>query len=378
MTATSQHARQKAQKRAAILVLQDSSFFLGSALGPSKTIAGELVFNTSMTGYQEALTDPSYAGQILTFCYPLIGNYAFSKEAFESKKIHAKATVVKEACQKPFQSNSYKNTLNQFLHEQETPGIANVDTRSIVLKIRESGVLPSALQTFDEKEIRDFEDAKQAALQLCQKAKSFDYSTQNFAEQVSQKNNQTFGNPDAKKHVVLVDCGAKQSIPAQLAKHGAKTTSVHCNTTSREILALKPDAVVFSNGPGNPQTLQKTIQTCKELLGKQPIFGVCLGNQIIARALGAKTFKLKFGHRGSNHPVIHQDSGRVFITAQNHGFAVKNLPKNVEPLFENCYDNTNEGIKCMEKQTFSVQFHPEANPGPYDTSFLFKEFLEML
>ncbi len=378
------------QKRVALLVLQDSSFYAGTALGTSKRVLGELVFNTSMTGYQEALTDPSYAGQILTFCYPLIGNYSFSPESFESQKIHARATVVAESCQKPFQptpatapaaaatAQSPQATLDEFLASQNTPGIAGVDTRSIVLRIREHGVLPSALQTFEEGELRDHADCLQAAQELAKTASSFDYSTQNFVQEVSPTGLRIAGNPNAKKHAVLVDCGAKKSIEHSLARLGCRVTVVPWDYSAKKILELEPDGVLFSNGPGNPALLAKSIQACRELLGQKPIFGICLGNQILAHALGADTFKLKFGHRGSNHPVIHADSNRVFITAQNHGFAVQNLPQGVEPLFENCYDGTNEGIKCVEKQAFSVQFHPEANPGPYDTSFLFEEFTEML
>ncbi|MFA6048613.1 MAG: glutamine-hydrolyzing carbamoyl-phosphate synthase small subunit [Candidatus Micrarchaeia archaeon] len=368
-----------AKKRVALLVLQDSSFYAGTALGATKRALGELVFNTSMTGYQEALTDPSYAGQILTFCYPLIGNYSFSPESFESAKMHARAAVVAESCQKPFlQSPAHAGTLGDFLASQNAPGIAGVDTRSIVLRIREHGALPCALQTFEEGELRDHADLAQAAAELAKTATAFDYSKENFVEEVSQKTVRTVGSRDAKKHVVLVDCGAKKSIEHSLARLGARVTIVPWDYSAKKILELEPDGVLFSNGPGNPALLSKPIQCCRELLGKKPVFGICLGNQILGHALGANTFKLKFGHRGSNHPVMHADSKRVFITAQNHGFAVQNLPPGVEPLFENCYDGTNEGIKCADKAAFSVQFHPEANPGPYDTSFLFEEFLEML
>ncbi len=390
MTATTEHGifpssfskkgtAAHSNSRVGILVFQDSSFLAAEGMGAAKQVLGELVFNTSMTGYQEALTDPSYAGQILTFCQPLIGNYGFSPECLESEKIFASAAIVREECEKPFFAPLHAQTLGEFLSAHGTPGLTGLDTRSIVLRIREHGVLPAALQVFEEGELRNgADDAKQAAQEIAAKINSFDYSGQNYVAQASPKAMRKFGNPDAKKHVVLVDCGAKKSIISRLLSQGARVTAVPWNATAKEIIALEPGGVMYSNGPGDPAMLGEAIESCRGVLGKVPVFGICLGNQILGHALGAKTFKLKFGHRGSNHPVIHADSGRVFITAQNHGYAVKGLPRGVEPLFENAYDSTNEGLKCVEQQAFSVQFHPEANPGPHDTSFLFDEFIEML
>ncbi len=364
--------------RIALLSFQDGSFIPGYALGESKTAIGELVFNTSMTGYQEALTDPSYAGQILTFTYPLIGNYGFSKTAFESQKIHALGAVVHEACTMPIHYNSQNVTLDEFLQQQNAPGIAGVDTRAITLRIREHGVLPAGIRAYGEGELKDEKDCAHAAQELANACKKFDYASQNYVELVSPKSPVQFGSPDAKKHVVLVDCGAKAGIAHNLTQRGARVTAVPWNYSSKQIFELEPDGIMLSNGPGDPALLKPVMQTCRELLGKKPIFGICLGNQILGHALGANTYKLKFGHRGCNHPAIHKDSQRVFITSQNHGFAVGNLPSGVEPLYENAYDGSNEGLKCAEKIAFSVQFHPEARPGPQDTSFLFDDFLEML
>ena len=357
----------------AILVLADGTAYPGNGFGARKGAVGELVFNTSMTGYQEALTDPSYAGQILTFSFPLIGNYGVSKEAFESDKIQPNAVVVKEWCEKPAHRQGVSD-IHEFLCQSGIPGICGVDTREIVIKVRSSGVVPAALVVCDESGI---EEAKVKGLKMLE---GFDYGSVDFVKNVTGKKVETVVPRDGgtKHSVALVDYGAKGSIAAELAKRGCKVMIFPASANAKEILAHGPDGVMLSNGPGDPSLLDYAIETCRGLLGKKPVFGICLGHQILGHALGAKTRKLKFGHRGANQPVIERRSGKCFMTSQNHGYEVCNLPGNVEEWMVNLNDGSNEGLRCGEKDAFSVQFHPEAAPGPRDTSFLFDEFLEML
>jgi len=323
-----------------------------------------------MTGYQEALTDPSYAGQTLCFSYPLIGNYGISKNSFESKKVHCSAVVVKQACEQPQHSQSEKS-FSSFLQENNVPGIAGVDTRKIVLSVRKAGVMGCALQEVGEN------NTKEIAQQLCLQAGKFDYTEKDYVLETGTKENYVV-NDGGSETVVLLDYGAKSSIASELVANGFRVVVMNPLSTSQEVLLQKPIGVVASNGPGDPSKLPYAVQCLQGLLGKIPIFGVCLGHQLLCQALGAKTFKLKFGHRGANQPVKELGSNRCFITSQNHGYAVEQLPSGVEEWFTNLNDGTNEGIICEEKNCRSVQFHPEANPGPYDTKFLFKEFKKML
>jgi carbamoyl-phosphate synthase small subunit len=357
--------------KTALLVLSDGSIFEGHSIGAKVDAVGELVFNTSMTGYQEALTDPSYAGQLLTFCYPLIGNYGISEEAFESSKVQPSAAIVREACNLPTHYQS-RRSLDEFLEQSGVPGISGVDTRAIVRKVRSAGVMPSALV-----QLNDESEREAVIASALKKAKAFDYGANDYVLAVATKTNQVFNEAGAKT-VVLIDVGAKGSIARELVKRGFRVVVVPPKTTAKEIMALEPAGLMVSNGPGDPATATYTIDTLKNLAGKLPIFGICLGHQLLAHTLGAKTFKLKFGHRGSNQPVLNVESGKAFITSQNHGYAVKDLPKTVSELFVNANDGTNEGLRHKELPIFSVQYHPEANPGPYDNRYLFDEFAKML
>ncbi len=362
-----------------LLVLSDGSFFVGSAIGAEKKAVGELVFNTSMTGYQEALTDPSYAGQLLTFSYPLIGNYGVSEEAFESTGVHPAACIVREACGTPDHRRS-KRSLEEFLRASGTPGLEGVDTRTIVKTVRSHGVMPAVLvQVEDEKLLGDEAELGALVDKLVKETKAFNYSAVDYVMQVASKKKTAYGAKGFSKKVVLIDCGAKQSIIRELVKRKLQVIVVPPDTHAKEILAEEPNGVVVSNGPGDPAVMQYAIKTVRNLLGKTPIFGICLGHQILGHALGGNTYKLKFGHRGSNQPVINTETGRAFITAQNHGFAVKNVPREVaSELFTNANDGTNEGLRHAELPVFSAQFHPEANPGPYDSRYLFDEFVKSL
>lgn len=363
----------------AALFFQDNTVIFGNSIGSESDNAGELVFTTSMTGFQESLTDPSYAGQILTFAYPLIGNYGVSDSAFESfnDKVWAKGVVVREASAKPFHYAS-KKTLSEFLKNQGVPAIAGVDSRAIVRKIREHGVLPCALAAWKGAlSEKDFEGKKDDALKLLKK---FDYSNVNFVEAVSEKKKQFFQAKNEKFKVALVDYGAKTSQVQGLLARGCSVTVFPHFVKADEVLTADFDGVMLSNGPGDPVVCAKEVNEIKKLVGKTPIFGICLGHQLLASALGARTFKLKFGHRGANHAVKDVRTGKAFITSQNHGYAVdaKTLPKNAEETLVNCLDGTNEGLRHKELPAFSIQFHPEANPGPYDAGFYFEEFLKLM
>ncbi len=354
--------------KSGVLVLGDGSVYYGAGFGASALAVGEIVFNTSMTGYQEALTDPSYAGQILTLTYPLIGNYGVSEGDFESDRIHAEGFVVREACASPVHAKS-RETIDEFLKRNDVPGIAGIDTRALVRKIRNFGVMPACIAV---------DNGKMDVRELLGKARALDYSAINFVESVSHRGAREFG-PGAKT-VVLIDCGAKMSIVRELVKRDARVVALPHNATEKQILRHEPDGIVISNGPGDPARLGYIARTVRALMRKLPVFGICLGNQILAYAGRGRTYKLKFGHRGSNHPVKDLKTGKVYITSQNHGFAVdaKSLPHEFEVTHINCNDGTVEGIRHKELPARAVQYHPEANPGPYDSGYLFDEFVENL
>ncbi len=366
-------------KASAALFFQDDTVVLGQSAGATGEGIGELVFTTNYTGFQESLTDPSYAGQILTFAYPLVGNYGISESAFESfeNKVWANGVVVREACSAPSHYASAK-TLSGFLGEQGVPAISGVDSRAVVLKVREHGVLPAGLAAWKgvvgEK---DFEALREGVLK---KIGKFDYSATNFAEMTSVKNKAVFKAKAEKHRIALLDYGAKASIARELVKRGCTVTVFPHDTKADAILSEDFDGVMLSNGPGDPEFLKKEIAELKKLVVKKPVFGICLGHQLLASAFGAKTFKLKFGHRGANHAVKDVRTGKALVTSQNHGFAVdsKTLPKEIEETLVNCLDGTNEGIMHKELPVFSIQFHAEANPGPYDAGFYFEEFLKLL
>ncbi|MDD5318171.1 MAG: glutamine-hydrolyzing carbamoyl-phosphate synthase small subunit [Candidatus ainarchaeum sp.] len=358
-----------------ILVLSDGSFFEGPGFGAEGTALGELVFNTAMTGYQEALTDPSYAGQILMMAYPLIGNYGVSEEDYESRKIHAPAFVVREACGLPVHMGSVE-TIHSFLERNGTQGLEGVDTRALVRKVRTRGVMPACVQVYSGKTKPDVEA-------LAAKANALDYSKINFVEKVSAAGRVDVApaKPDSRtKKVALIDCGAKESIARDLTMRNISVSILPWNASTGEILACEPDGLIISNGPGDPTLLSNVAEAVKPLLEKIPVFGICLGHQIIGHAVGGKTFKMKFGHRGANHPVKCLEDGKVYITSQNHGFAVdgKTLPREYEESYCNLNDRTNEGFRHRELPVSTVQFHPEANPGPLDKNALFDRFRKVL
>ncbi len=350
------------------LILEDGTIYYGQSFGAATEIGGEVVFNTGMTGYQEILTDPSYSGQIVTMTYPLIGNYGVNPNDYESQRPHARGFVVREYCEVP--SNWRASlTVDAFLKQYDIPGIAGIDTRSLTKQLRSKGTMRGLITASDESD----------AAVLQRVAAIPDLSGQDFIRGVTTDRIYTEG--DGTKHVVLVDFGAKANIARSLVNYGCKVTVVPCDTASETILKLKPNGIMLSNGPGDPKDVPYAVKTVQELKGKLPIFGICLGHQIIGLALGGDTYKLKFGHRGGNHPVKDLISGKVIITSQNHGFAVH--PDSLDPdeaivSHRNVNDGTVEGIRHKHLPLFSVQYHPEAAPGPTDSAYLFEEFVSYL
>ena len=354
----------------AILVLADGTVFTGSSFGAPVDAYGEIVFNTSMTGYQEMLTDPSYAGQIVVPTYPLIGNYGTNPEDTESARIQVRGFVVREECLRP---NHYLNTttIDEYLSAGGTPGMYGVDTRAITRKLRSHGVMMGYMTT---------ERSSEEALDELKKAP--DYGTLDLVREVScrQPYRWPLDGQEPEFNVVVFDCGTKYNILRLLAKRRCRVTAVPCTFTAEEILAMDPDGIVLSPGPGDPELLDYAVKTVKGLVGKRPIMGICLGNQLIGRAFGARNYKLKFGHRGGNHPVRELATGRVHITAQNHGYALDpdTVKNGLEVSHINLNDGTVEGVRHRELPIFCIQYHSEASPGPLDNTYLFDQFIEMM
>jgi len=355
----------------AMLVLEDGSVYEGYTFGAEVSAYGEVVFNTSMAGYQEMLTDPSYAGQIVVPTYPLIGNYGTNEQDFESNKIQVSGFVVREECQQP---NHYLNnkTIHEYLAESGIPGIYGVDTRAITRKLRSAGVMTGIIT--DKTPEQALEELKKLP----------DYGSIDFVRQVTTEKPYEW-EPDRLDvnslfNIVVLDCGLKYTILRMMRSHGCRVTVVPCTTSAEDILNLKPDGVILSPGPGNPELLDYIVDTIKQLIGKKPIMGICLGNQLIARAFGSRTFKLKFGHHGSNQPVRDLNDGRIHITAQNHGYATDpdSLRGGLEVSHINLNDGTVEGLRHKELPIFSIQYHSEASPGPLDSAYLFERFLDMV
>lgn len=353
------------------LVLEDGTAIRGSLFGARRKVFGELVFNTNMTGYTEALTDPSYRGQILMMTYPLIGNYGVDPASMESETIQPTGFVVKEACAVPSHPKSTLS-LQDFLRAHGTPAIEDADTRALTIKIRSKGTMKAALVPVTE-------DLETIAHQV-RTAPHPD--TRNLVAEVSCR--EVLRYPGVgKRTIVVVDCGVKRNIIREAERY-AEVVRVPFNATSEDILGLKPDGVVLSNGPGDPahpEILATSVKTARELAGRTPILGICLGHQLLALAFGGKTFKLKFGHRGGNQPVKDLRTGRVHITSQNHGFAVDadSLPSSeFEVTHVNLNDGTVEGMAHRELPIFSVQYHPEARPGPWDNEYIFRDFVAEL
>jgi len=356
----------------AILVLEDGSVYEGYSFGAEADTYGEVVFNTSMMGYQEMLTDPSYAGQIVVPTYPLIGNYGTNEQDFESNKIQVRGFVVREECQQPNHYLSTK-TIHEYLAESGIPAIYGVDTRAITRKLRSAGVM-MGMMTSDK--------TPQQALEQLQKLP--DYGSIDFVRQVTTEApyewEPDLAEADSLFNIIVLDCGLKYTILRMMRRHGCRVTAVPCTMSASEILKLEPDGIILSPGPGNPEVLDYIVDTVRELIGKKPIMGICMGNQLIARAFGAKTFKLKFGHRGANHPVRDLSDGRIHITAQNHGYATDpdSLKDGLEVSHINLNDGTVEGLRHQELPIFAIQYHSEASPGPLDNTYLFEKFLEMV
>ena len=359
--------------RPASLVLEDGSVFTGEAFGAEGTSTyGEVVFNTSMTGYQEMLTDPSYAGQIVVPTYPLIGNYGVNERDFESREVRVSGFVVREHCAEPSHSLS-TSTLDEFLASQGVPGISGVDTRAITRRLRTRGVMMGTIAVDEQPD---------SALARLKELPG--YGTVDFVARVSTQ--EPYGWTQAgqalepKYKIVVDDCGLKYNILRILRANGCEVVAVPAGTSADDVLAYKPDGVVMSPGPGDPELLDYAVETAKGIVGKVPILGICLGNQILARAFGGRNFKLKFGHRGGNHPVRDERTGLVHITAQNHGYAVDpdSLPPEVEVSHTNLNDGTVEGLRHKSMPVMSIQYHSEASPGPLDNTYVFDEFLEMV
>ncbi|MWF64498.1 glutamine-hydrolyzing carbamoyl-phosphate synthase small subunit [Staphylococcus haemolyticus] len=348
------------------LVLEDGTYFEGYQLGSNDLSVGEIVFNTAMTGYQETISDPSYTGQIITFTYPLIGNYGINRDDFEALTPTLNGVVVKEASTHPSNFRNQK-TLHDVLVQYKIPGISGVDTRSITRKIRQHGVLKAG-----------FTDNRDDIDSLINTLKSTELP-RDEVETVSTKTPYVSTGSDLS--VVLLDFGKKQNIVRELNMRGCNVTVVPYNTTAEEILAMSPDGVMLSNGPGDPDVVEVAIEMIKGILGKIPFFGICLGHQLFALSQGATSFKMKFGHRGANHPVKDLRSGKVDITSQNHGYAIdKNSLVNtdLEVTHIALNDGTVEGLRHKSLRAFSVQYHPEARPGPSDSNYLFDEFMTMM
>ncbi len=350
------------------LVLEDGSIFEGQIFGAADQTGGEIVFNTSMTGYQEILTDPSYKGEIVCMTYPLIGNYGINKEDFESIKSHVNGFIVREFAEEP-ENWRIEKTLENYLKENNITAISGIDTRALTKILRKQGTMRGIItaENLTDKE-------------LIKKAKNAPgLSGRDLVSQVSRKEVIEYGE-DKKYKVVLVDCGAKNNIQNSLLERDCSVIRVPAVSSAEKILEYNPDGVIFSNGPGDPEDADYAAQTLKNLLGEVPVFGICLGHQLLARACGAETYKLKFGHRGANHPVKDLESGRVYISSQNHGFAVKNeslSDLDLKVTHINVNDKTIEGVRHTKYPAFSVQYHPEASPGPEDSHYLFDDFIKM-
>lgn len=353
----------------AIIALEDGRIFEGKSFGAIGQRCGEVVFNTSLTGYQEVLTDPSYKGQIVTMTYPLIGNYGVNPQDAESRGIFLEAFVVKELSRI---TSNWRSTqsLDDYLKDNNILGIEDVDTRALTRHIRLQGAMKAVIST-ENMNIK----------YLMQKARSSQgLEGRDLVNSVTTTQIHEY-NKEGKYKVIVIDCGAKYNILRLLGNLGCKIIVVPALTSFDEILRLKPDGVMLSNGPGDPAAVSYVVKTVKQLLGKVPLFGICLGHQMLGLALGGETFKLKFGHHGGNHPVKDLKTGKISITVQNHGFCVdiKTLPKrDIEITHINLNDGTLEGIRHKKMPAFSVQFHPESAPGPHDAQYLFDEFIGLM
>ncbi|AKU27643.1 carbamoyl phosphate synthase small subunit [Geobacillus stearothermophilus] len=348
------------------LILEDGSFFVGEAFGSTKETTGEVVFNTGMTGYQEILTDPSYCGQIVTMTYPLIGNYGINRDDFEAIRPYVHGFIVKEACVTPSNWRG-ELTLDEYLKEKDIPGLAGIDTRKLTRIIRQHGTLKGMICGLDV-------HPAEAATKL----RAMEWP-RDQVRRVSTKS--AYPSPGRGERVVLIDFGMKHGILRELNKRNCDVIVLPYNATAEDVLSWHPDGVMLSNGPGDPKDVPEAIEMIRGILGKAPLFGICLGHQLFALACGANTEKMKFGHRGSNHPVKDLRTGKVAITAQNHGYTVTHeslAGTRLEVTHVALNDGTVEGLRHLDFPAFTVQYHPEASPGPEDANSLFDEFLALI
>ena len=362
------------EKMEGLIYLEDGTVFKGKGFGFKGTAVGELVFNTSMTGYQEILTDPSYKGQIITMTYPLIGNYGISEHDNESEGIHAFGLVIKDLCDAPSNSNCIM-TLDQWLADQEIPGVYGVDTRQITKKIRKNGTVKCLIST----EGISISDARDKCMAGTLRG--------DWMKEVSVKEKTLLGSTaetdDKPYKVAVLDYGVKRHILKYLRERNCDLTVYPYGTAAEDILADSPDGIFLTNGPGDPEEAVEAIEEIRKLISRSeiPMFGICMGHQLLALALGGRTYKLKYGHRGGNHGVYDKDTKRSCITSQNHGYAVKHesiILKGMEVTHLNLNDGTVEGMEHRDLPIFSVQFHPEASPGPNDSGYLFDKFIGMM
>ena len=377
----------KQMPQPAKLALEDGTVFTGNAFGAIGEVSGEAVFNTSMTGYQEILTDPSYRGQILTMTYPQIGNYGVNKEDMESAKIHMAGFIVREAS-RTISNFRAEGSLDEFLKKNNIVGMSDIDTRALVRRLRSRGAMKAILSSIDLDEDSLIEKARRSpglvGRDLVQEVlpdqqKLWDEDLSPWVK-MGDRNRALTSRSEQDLHVVALDYGMKWNIPRHLRDLGCRVTVLPGTASPEEVLSHEPDGIFLSNGPGDPEPLHKPIETIQGLLGKKPIFGICLGHQLLSLACGAKTFKLKFGHRGANQPVLDLETDKVEITSQNHGFAVEEdtLPECLEITHRNLNDNTIAGVKHKELDAFSVQYHPEASAGPHDSEYLFNRFRQVM
>lgn len=363
-----------------IIALEDGTVFEGEGFGVAGEAAGEVVFNTSLTGYQEILTDPSYCSQIVTMTYPLIGNYGINDSDVESSKVQVSGFIVKESCRYPSNFTSQK-TISRYLQENNVVAIESIDTRALTRHIRTKGAMKAIIWSGDESVSNDdlIDKAKAwhglVGLDLVKKVTCREPYIWNTQKGLG-KNLKNI-----RFNIVAFDFGIKYNILRILESLGCRVTVVPANTTADQVLGQNPDGIFLSNGPGDPSAVTYAIDTIKNLIGKKPIFGICLGHQLIGHALGGSTYKLKFGHRGGNHPVRNMDTGVIEITSQNHGFCVdmESLKKPaIKMTHLNLNDLTCEGITDLDRNVFCVQYHPEASPGPHDSGYLFEKFFTMI